>query len=173
MLYPSFSNVYAWLHPSFSANLTHVKRLYLPCGKFNKFRVVKLKNYSNATSIYNLYDTYQIRTYVVLGSLTYTLLLRQFALNHLHPLHFCVMLLTLINALMVALPWSCLPVVTKKTYKKKISSFCAPSNVVTLNWYSVFYKLRKNKAWSTTHTHNTLCTIIKHIWTLYLKLVAN
>ena len=138
--------------------LTHVERLYLPCGKFYKFRVVKVKkkNYSNASSIYNLYNTYQITTYVVLGSLTYTLPPRQLALNHLHPLHFCVMLLTLINALMVVLPWSCLPVVTKKkVLHKKKSSFSTPSNVVTLNWASVLDKILKVKAWSTSHTHNT------------------
>jgi hypothetical protein len=110
--------------------LTRVQRLYLPCGKFWKFHVVKV---TKIIPMPRPFTSFTIQTKIQImqySSVRHTLPPRQFASNHLHPLHFCIILLTLTNALMVAWPWSCLPLVTQKSYKKKPLS--SPPNVVTL-----------------------------------------
>jgi hypothetical protein len=61
---------------------------------------------------------------------------------------------------MVALPWSCLPIVTKKSYNKEIF-LSTPPNIVTLNWATVLYKKMKELS-SALHTQTIP---LRHNWT--------
>jgi hypothetical protein len=75
---------------------------------------------------------------------------------------------------MVALPWSCLPIVTKKISQKKKYSFCTPPNAVILKWVSVLdIKKMKGQRLARYTRKQYPCAIIEHITTVYLKLVAD
>jgi hypothetical protein len=71
---------------------------------------------------------------------------------------------------MVALPWSCLPIVTKKkSYNKEIFFLSTPPNAVTLNWAGMLDKKIKEQGLA-LYTHKQYpCAIIEHITNVYLK----
>jgi hypothetical protein len=72
---------------------------------------------------------------------------------------------------MAASPWSCLPIVTKKSYNKEIFFLSTPPNVVTPTWAGVRDKKNERRGFSAVHTQTI--PIIEHITNAYLKQVAD